>query len=148
MGARNEDRKQFLKEAARRYDELIGRAGKAGETFDDIEQDAEQMGRELIGELLTARLAAEAEREAQTIRCPGCGRPMRRVKRAAPRHLDTASGPVRYQRRHAICDRCGASFSPSGPSAEDPAPGRIEPPASQGVRGQSGGIFREGGPAP
>jgi len=133
MGRRDEDRERFLQDAARRYDELIGRAGQAAETFDEIEQDAERMGRELIGQMLAGRLAAEEEAEAETIRCPQCGQPMRRPKTAAPRRLDTASGPVRYERRHAICDRCGVSFSPAGQPAEDPPARRLEPPATQSV---------------
>ena len=133
MGARDEQREEFLEEAGRRYDELIGRAGQPGETFDQIEEDAERIGRQLIGELLSARLAAEQQAEAETIRCPPCGRAMRRPKTPAPRQLDTASGPVRYQRRHAICDRCGASFSPSRPPAQDPPARGLEPPATQGL---------------
>ena len=127
-------REAFLQEAGRLYDEMMSRAGSAsGDTFDDIEEQAEGAGRKLILKLLRERLAAEEKAQGETIPCRECGRPMRRPEAPKPRNLDTASGTVHYERRHAICDRCQTSFSPSGPTPEDPASGRIEPSAAQGV---------------
>ena len=132
--ASDRGRDTFLQEAARLYDEMMSRAESAsGDTFDDIEEQAEGAGRKLILKLLRERVAAEEKAQAETVTCPDCSRPMRRPRKAAERNLDTASGTVHYERRHAICDLCGASFSPSGPTSEDPASGRIEPPAAQGV---------------
>lgn len=137
----DEDREAFLAEARRLYDEMISRAGpSSGDTFDDIEEQAEGAGRKLILKLLKERLAAEAKAEGAEMACPKCGKPMRRPKQAAQRNLDTASGTVRYERRHAICDRCDASFSPSGPAAENPSARRIGPSAAKSVRGQRGGV--------
>lgn len=130
-------REAFLAEARKLYDEMISRAGPAsGDTFDDIEEQAEGAGRKLIRKLLKERLAAEAKAEPESVICAKCGRPMRRPEEASARNLDTASGTVRYERRHAICDRCNASFSPSGPAAEDSAARRIGAPPAQGLRGQ------------
>jgi hypothetical protein len=137
MGSSDKDREAFLAEARRLYDEMISRAGAAsGDTFDDMEEQAEAGGRKLILKLLKERLAAEAKAEPETVVCAKCGKPMRRPKESSARNLDTASGTVRYQRLHAICDRCESSFSPSGPAAQNPAAGRIGAPAAKGVRGQ------------
>jgi hypothetical protein len=134
---RDEGRESFLREAGRLYDETIGRAGPAsGDTFDDIEEQAEGVGRKLILKMLRDRLAAEAQAESETAACEKCGKAMRRPKKASARNLDTASGTVRYERLHAICDRCEASFSPSGPAPEDPAARRIGPAPAKGLRGQ------------
>ena len=141
MTPADKDREAFLAEARRLYDEMISRAGPAsGDTFDEIEEQAEGAGRQRILRLLKERLAAEAKAEGAEVACPKCGRPMRRPKKASARNLDTASGTVRYERRHAICDRCEASFSPSGPTAENPGAGRVGPSAAKSVRGQRGRV--------
>jgi len=131
---RNPGREKFLARAAELYDEMVSRAGpSSGDTFDDIEEQAEGAGRKLILNLLRERLAAEEEVQAQAILCPKCKRLMRRPEDASPRNLDTASGTVHYKRRHAICDRCGASFSPSGPTPENSRARSVEPPEAQGL---------------
>ena len=137
MARQGKGREAFLEEAGKLYDEMITRAGPAsGDTFDDIEVQGEAAGRRLVLKLLKERLEAEARRDPEAVACVQCGRPMRRPKGPGERNLDTASGTVTYQRPHAICDRCGASFSPSGPAAEDPGAGGIGPAPTQGVRGQ------------
>jgi uncharacterized protein with PIN domain len=113
---------------------MISRAGPAsGDTFDDIEEQAEKAGRELIQQLLRERLAAEDKAQSETVPCPECGRTMRRPKTASPRDLDTASGVVHYERWHAICDSCGAFFFPSGQEVEDSAEGSIGTVPEEGV---------------
>ena len=115
-------RDEFVREAARMYDEMMGRVGpETSDTFDDIERQARESGQTFTRALLEGRLAAEAEVDAaEVVECPECGRPMRRPKKPLDRNLETASGQVRYDRRHAICDCCQSSFSPSGPPTEDP----------------------------
>jgi hypothetical protein len=132
MTRKDTRREEFLREAAQLYDGLVRGAGPAsGKTFDDIEEQAETQGRKLTRKLLAHRLAAEEQAGPITIPCPKCGRTMRRPNEPAQRHLDTFSGPVRYQRRHAICDHCGFSFSPAGPPARHPEPRPVEPPGPQ-----------------
>ena len=126
-------REEFLRDAAQLYDEMISRAGRTGDKFDEIEEQAEEVGRKIARELLADRLAAEEQTVPEKIPCPICGGPMRRPKKKGPRKLDTFSGPVSYERRHAICDRCHSSFSPSGPPARDSAPRRVRPPHSEGL---------------
>ena len=130
MSDKDMKREEFLRNAERMYDELISRAGpKSGDTFSKIEVHAEAMGRKLVRGLLAGRLAAEAGAETgETVICPECGNVMRRPKKPGERHLETASGPVGYERHHAIRDRCGSSFSPSGRPAAHPGEGGVEPP--------------------
>ena len=133
--ARDERREAFLQAAARMYDEAMSRAGGARpEQFDEMEEQAEEAGRRVAQRLLTDQLAETEEvMDTQTVFCPECGGPMRRPKKKAPRNLDTFSGPIRYERRHAICDRCNQSFSPSGPPAGDSAAGGVGPVRPQGL---------------
>ena len=132
-------REAFEREAGRLYEQMMGRSGGT-DTFDEIEGQGEAAGRALILKLLQDRLKAEAQAQASESRCPTCGKPMRRMKKAAQRHLQTMSGTVAYERPHAQCDRCGASFSPSGQTAQHPAPGGPPP-------GSSARCARRTGPA-
>jgi len=129
MDERDKRREAYLRKAAEKYDRMVDRAGQeTGDVFDDIEAQAEHMGRETTQELIRARLEAEEVRQGEGVPCPECGNPMRRPPKPAERALETASGNVRYRRRHAICDRCRKSFSPAGPSAEDSPPGAVQSP--------------------
>lgn len=134
MEPKDPGREAFLRDAARLYDAMVAGAGPAsGETLDTIEERAEAAGREVRRKLLADRLAAEEAKQPEVIRCPQCGRPMRWHKTPAPRTLDTFSGPVPYERRHAVCDPCGISFSPAGPPARHPRPRRVGPPRAKGL---------------
>ncbi len=125
-------REKFLREAAKLYDEMISRAGSS-DIFDDIEEQAENAGRKIVLKMLRDRLLAETKAQDEKVNCPKCGRPMRRPEKPFERNLDTSSGTVNYERRHAICDSCDESFSPSGREAEDSPPGRLSPPPEKGV---------------
>jgi len=132
--ASQKGREAFLREAARLYDEAVARAGRApGERFDDIEEQVEKAGQVLKLRLLAERLAAEEKALPKVTLCPQCGRPVRRPKAASPRNLDTFSGTVSYERTHALCDRCGISFSPAGPPARHPRSRRLAPPRAKGL---------------
>jgi len=134
VGEKDKAREEFVQEAGRMYDAMVGRAEqRCDDRFDDIEQQAEACGREVALRLLKQRLAAEESRQSEQVACPVCGQPMRRPQKASPRKLDTASGQVNYARRHAICDRCGVSFSPSGSKAGDSPTGRVKPAAEEGL---------------
>ncbi len=134
MDTHDESREAFVRRAGEYYDSMMDRAGlESGDTFDDIETQAEERGRKITQELIASRLVVEEAAQPEETPCPRCGHPMRRPSQTAKRNLDTGSGCVRYHRRHAICDRCGESFSPSGPPTQDPASGRVEPPPAHGV---------------
>ena len=134
MNSRNADREEFLRKAARLYDQMMARTGPASaDTFDDIEVQAEKGGKGLIRELLQDRLKTEEDAQTRKVICPRCGRRMRRPKKLSHRKLDTMAGTVAYARRHAICDRCSESFSPSGPPVEDPPQRSVRPRRPQGL---------------
>jgi len=134
MRRRDESREAFLDRMGKLYDAMTARAGAAsGDTFDDIEEQAERGAAACGRALVEARLTAEEEAQPAEAACPTCGRPMRFLRRPAERNLETCSGAARYRRRHAACDRCRESFSPSGPPAEDPPPGAVGSPPAHGV---------------
>jgi hypothetical protein len=134
MAQHHKNRERFLHEAARLYDAFMARSGpESGDTFDHMEVQAETSARTLIVRLLADRLADETEHEPEQVPCPHCGQPMRVPPTPAERCLETASGCVPYKRFHAICDRCGESFSPAGPPAQHPPPGRVEPCTAQSL---------------
>lgn len=125
------EREAFLQRMAQLYDRMMARLGAEGESFDDIEELALKLGREASQELMSRRLGAEEGRGSQPQLCPRCGHRLRRPEPPAERKLDTCAGTVAYRRRHAICDRCRTSFSPSGPEAQDTGPGGLKPPGAQ-----------------
>ena len=113
-------KQEFLRLAGELYDQIA--QPKPAETFDQIEQQAVQAGKELTGHLMEARLRREdqqAQAHAQAVRCPRCQKPMRLQDPAARRRLRTTAAQVEYRRAHWVCDGCGFSFSPGGPKASD-----------------------------
>lgn len=126
-GAAHAEREEFLLRMGERYDEMMARAGAEGQSIDEIEGLALELGRQASQELMAKRLGAEEQRGRRPRVCPRCGHPLRWASKAQERHLETSAGLVRYERRHAFCDRCRDSFSPGGREADDPAAGRIEP---------------------
>ena len=139
----DEGREAFLREAGELYDRMMRRAGGT-DIFDDIEEQGEAAGRKVVLRMLGDRLAAEAKAQGAGAPCARCGRPMRLTKRPSGRNLLTASGMVHYERPHAICDSCEASFSPSGPKAAHPAAGGVGPVPAQGMRGEPGRLVPQG----
>ena len=134
--AGDQEREAFLRKMAELYDQMLEHVGVEGESFDEIEEQALGMGKEASRELMAHRLSAEEAGGQELRRCPRCGHPLRRPGNATPRNLETCAGVVPYERRHAYCDRCRQSFSPSGQTAEDSAPGLLQPPDPQDLRGQ------------
>lgn len=136
-------REDFLREAGELYDRMISRAGGT-DVFDDIEEQGEAAGRKLVLKMLQDRLAAELKAQSAEVLCEKCGRPMRLTKQSE-RNLQSASGTVRYERPHAICDRCETSFSPYGSAPEDSPARRVGAMDAQGMPGESGRLVSEGG---
>jgi hypothetical protein len=97
------------------------------QTFDQREQRALDLGRDLTAWLLRqhANAADQARPGAQRPpACPGCGRPGQRA--TAPgeplprREATTLAGEVALSRQRWRCTACRSPFSPPGPPA---APG-------------------------
>jgi hypothetical protein len=145
MDPQDAGREEFLRLAGRRYDQMMARVGsEGGETFAALEQQALAAARELAAAFLRQRLAREEACQALAVACPECGAAMRRPAQGAERRLETLAGTVRYTRRHALCDHCGASFSPSGPAPVDSAARAIAGAEPSGLRGQPGGVVPQG----
>ena len=130
-GASGAERDAFLQSMGELYDQMMAQAGAQGQTFDDIEELALKLGRQAIQELMSRRMKAEEHKGPRPEVCPECGHRLRQSGNADQRNLETSAGMVRYERRHAFCDRCRKSFSPGGREAEDPDAGRIEPPGQK-----------------
>lgn len=126
-GTADPDREEFLRRAGELYDEMMARAGADGQTFDDIEELALKLGRRASQELMAKRLGAEEHKGRQPQVCPRCGHQLRWASKPEERNLETSAGVVRYERRHAFCDRCRESFSPAGLEADDPQARGVEP---------------------
>lgn len=104
---------EFLRLAGEAYDEIT--RPKDGETFDEIEEGAVQIGRRISALLMKARLEVEAGLEkGKVVQCPKCGKKMRIQNEAAGRRLETTCSDLEYERAYCVCDSCGFSFSPSG----------------------------------
>ena len=118
------------------YDQMMAKAGVEGETFDGIEELAVKLGRKASRDLMAKRLDIEERKGLQPPVCPRCGHRLRRSREPQERRLETSAGVVRYERRHAFCDRCRRSFPPAGLEAEDPNAGGVEPSGAQDMRGE------------
>lgn len=129
--SRVQDKEAFLRRMGDLYDQMMARVGAQGETFDDIEELALRLGRQASQELMAQRLDGEEQCQPQAGVCTRCGGSLRHTREPKERNLETCAGVVQYQRRHAYCDRCRASFSPSGPAPDDPAAGGFQPAGPQ-----------------
>ena len=116
----NARRKEFLAEAGRAFDGMLGSDGHNGlVTFKEREDRACDLGdaltRRLLEEHLTADDAADPGAE---VACPLCGGP---VRCQAPekvamevRQVRTRRGTVEYERAARRCTRCRRVFFPLG----------------------------------
>jgi len=90
-------------------------------TFDQREQRAVELSRDLTVWLLQQHVNTDAEArpdESQSIVCPKCGRPGRRVtgpgEPLAKRRLTTLAGEVTLNREQWRCTTCRVVFFPPG----------------------------------
>ena len=113
-------RQEFLEEAGRAFDKMLGSDGQNGlVTFAEREDRACELGdgltRRLLEEHLEAEELADPEHEAN---CPICGQP---VPCESPeevelekRRVETKRGPVDYERAARRCQVCRRVFFPRG----------------------------------
>lgn len=113
-------RQEFLDEAARAFDQMLGSDGQNGlVTFEQREERACELGDALTRRLLEEHLAADdAADPDKQVACPICGGP---VLCEAPekaemekRELLTRRGKVQYERAARRCTRCRRVFFPRG----------------------------------
>jgi hypothetical protein len=113
-------RQDFLEEAARAFDQMLGSDGQNGLiTFAQREERACELGDALTRRLLEEHLAADEEADpGDAVDCPFCGRP---VSCEAPetvelekRQVRTRRGPVEFERAARYCRLCRRVFFPRG----------------------------------
>jgi len=76
-----------------------------------LEQQVRQMGRRVLGALVT-RVAAAQAATLPPETCPACDGPLRRVQRARTRHLQGLVGDYTLSRASYVCVTCGQSHVP------------------------------------
>jgi hypothetical protein len=113
-------REEFLEEAGRAFDQMLGSDGQNGlVTFEQREDRACELGDGLTRRLLEEHLAAdELDDPGPEVDCPMCGRP---VLCQAPekvelekRTVQTRRGAVTFERAGRICGPCRRVFFPLG----------------------------------
>ena len=113
-------RQEFVEEAGRSFDEMLGSDGQNGlVTFAQREERACELGDGLTRRLLEEHLAADAADDpGAQVACPICGGP---VHCAAPervalenRQVRMRRGTVQYERAARRCPRCRRVFFPRG----------------------------------
>jgi hypothetical protein len=81
--------------------------------FDGIEQGLQDVGRQVMGEVVEAVVQAIVATEAtEPPRCGTCEQPMRVVERERPRTLQGLVGDYRLVRPYFACDRCHHGMAP------------------------------------
>lgn len=120
-------RRRFLCHAAAAYDLMFAPAHQDQlVTFDQREERACELGRDLAAWLLQQHANADPEAQAAELSasgpsCPKCGRPGRWVvgtdEPPPNRRLTTLTGAVTLHRSQARCTACRVVFFPLGPEA-------------------------------
>ena len=92
-------------------------------TFEEIEEEALEIGRAVVREMMGVAVGEEsAKEERQRGRpepnCEGCGRPMRYSGRRG-RGIESKVGDVRIERAYYHCPSCKVGLFPPGPKAGD-----------------------------
>ena len=92
-------------------------------TFEEIEEEALEIGRALVREMIGVAVVEEgAKEERQRARpepnCEGCGRPMRYSGRPG-RGIESKVGRVHIERAYYHCPSCKVGIFPPGPQAGD-----------------------------
>jgi hypothetical protein len=115
-----EHRQEFLEEAGRAFDEMLGSDGQNGlVTFAEREDRACELGDGLTRRLLEEHLDVDDMADPDTeIACPICGRPApcdepEKVEKEN-REVLTRRGKVQYERAARRCRSCRRIFFPAG----------------------------------
>jgi hypothetical protein len=113
-------RRDFLKEAGRAFDQMLGSDGQNGlVTFAEREERSCELGDALTRRLLEEHLGADdAADPGAEVACPICGGPVRcdapEKVEMENRQVLTRRGKVEYERAARRCNRCRRVFFPRG----------------------------------
>lgn len=86
-------------------------------TLTDLEQFLRPLVQALAGGFLAVSAREQAQRLAETLPCPTCGRECSREEHE--RTLTAADGPLTWSEPVCHCEHCERSFFPSADRAED-----------------------------
>lgn len=118
-----EAQREELVQAARLLGENLSRRsfGERGPdlnvTLTDLEQFLRPLVQALAGGFLAVSASEQAQRLAETLPCPTCGRECPREEHK--RTLTAAEGPLTWSEPVCHCEHCERSFFPSANRAED-----------------------------
>jgi hypothetical protein len=113
-------RREFLEEAGRVFDLMLGSDGQNGlVTFAEREERACELGDGLTRRLMEEHLAADdAADPGIEVACPICGRPVHcdepEKAERENREMLTRRGKVQYERAARRCSNCRRIFFPAG----------------------------------
>jgi hypothetical protein len=113
-------RQEFLQEAGRAFDQMLGSDGQNGlVTFEEREDRACELGDALTRRLLEEHLAADDLADPGVeVACPICGQtvlcPSPEKAEMERRQMRTRRGTVEYERAARRCPRCRRVFFPRG----------------------------------
>ena len=116
----NVRRKEFLDEAGKVFDQMLGSDGQNGlVTFEQREDRACELGDGLTRRLMEDHLEAdELADPGEKVDCPMCGRPVHcdEPEKAAleSRSVQTRRGKIDYERAARRCKHCRRIFFPRG----------------------------------
>lgn len=125
--SRAQRREQFMRRAGEMYEALEDwYEAHPQATFGEIEQQARQRRRELMGEALGILVNQRAHSvELNPPVCASCGRPMKLHERRG-KEVRGLEGRTRVERNYYVCpEGCGETAFPPGSGAETAA-GRVE----------------------
>ena len=111
-------RQDFLEEAAKAFDQMLGPDGQNGlVTFEEREDRACDLGDALTRRLLEEHLAADGAIDPdEQVLCPICGGPVvcqsPEEVELQPRRVQTRRGPVDFERAARQCESCRRVFFP------------------------------------
>lgn len=118
-----EAKREELVQAARLLGENLSRRsfGERGPdlnvTLTDLEQFLRPLVQAMAGGFLAVSASEQAQRLAETLPCPTCGRECSREDHE--RTLTAADGPLTWSEPVCHCEHCERSFFPSADRAED-----------------------------
>lgn len=118
-----EAQREELVQAARLLGENLSRRsfGERGPdlnvTLADLEQFLRPLVQAMAGGFLAVSASEQAQRLAETLPCPTCGRECSREEHK--RTLTAADGPLAWSEPVCHCEHCERSFFPSANRAQD-----------------------------
>jgi len=124
-------REHALRMVEKVWEEMPRSLRRFGEVERVLKEGTEELGKECL-----QSWCREAEDDTAACRCPHCGGGMRQ-KEMAKKQIVSRGGEVEVKRKRWWCEKCGASFFPSGRGGDGGGDGD-QPGSGTGSAGGSG----------